>query len=74
MNSLQGNSQAQFDALDLLAVTGFIIGLLNYTENVDQSTMQESVNQAVRQINQHLQEQDRKIDLICKALDIRLEE
>lgn len=66
------NMSRQFDALDLLAVVGFYIGVLNYTENVDQTTMQESINDAVKKLQEHLQTQDDKIDCICKKLGIEV--
>lgn len=61
--------QGQLDALDLLSVVSFAIGLANYTENVDQSTMQDAIKSAVGDIHAHLQEQDEKINHIMEVLD-----
>ena len=61
--------QGQLDALDLLSVVSFAIGLANYAENVDQSTMQDAIKSAVRDIHAHLQEQDEKINHIMEVLD-----
>lgn len=63
-------TNGQFDTLDFLAAAGFIIGLLNYTENVDQTQMQDSVNDAVLQIHKHLIDQDNKLDKIMGVLKI----
>lgn len=61
--------QGQLDALDLLSVVSFAIGLASYAENVDQSTMQDAIKSAVRDIHAHLQEQDEKINHIMEVLD-----
>ena len=58
----------QFDILDALTILGFIIGYKNYEENVDQNTMQDAVQKAVNLINEHLEMQDNKLDLIIEKL------
>ena len=55
--------------LDLLTIISFIIGVANYEENVDQSTMQSTVQQAVNEIHDHLELQDRKLQNILELLD-----
>ena len=54
--------------MDFIAVVGFLIGVVNYEENVDQTTMQDTVQKAVNLINIHLEEQDNKIDKIIEML------
>lgn len=56
------------DFLDALAVVSFIIGLANYSENVDQSEMSETVKAAVDDIHAHLAEQDEKIARIYERI------
>lgn len=46
----------------------FLIGVVNYEENVDQTTMQDTVQKAVNLVNIHLEEQDNKIDKIIEML------
>ena len=58
----------QFDILDALTILGFIIGYKNYEENVDQNTMQDAVQKAGNLINEHLEMQDNKLDLIIEKL------
>ena len=58
----------QYSILDFIAVVGFLIGVVNYEENVDQTTMQDTVQKAVNLINMHLEEQDNKIDKIIEML------
>lgn len=59
----------QYDLLDAIAMVSFIIGLLNYGENIDQSTMNDAVQSAVQDIHEHLAEQDKKITKILQLLE-----
>lgn len=54
--------------LDAMALVSFLIGLANYDENVDQSSMSKIVNQAVNDIHYHLSMQDEKINEILSKL------
>lgn len=54
--------------LDAMALVSFLIGLANYDENVDQSSMSKTVNQAVNDIHYHLSMQDEKINEILSKL------
>ena len=58
----------ELDMLDLLAIISFAASIENLKENVNQSEMQETVEYAVKQINNHLEIQDAKIDEILKIL------
>lgn len=58
----------QFDVIDALAIVGFLIGYKNYEENVDQTTMQNTVKMAVSSVQEHLEEQDAKINRILRIL------
>lgn len=51
--------------LDAMALVSFCVGLANYDENVDQSSMNKTVKQAVDDIHYHLSVQDEKI---CEIL------
>lgn len=55
--------------LDAMAVLSFVIGLANYGENVDQSTLQETATNIITDIHRHLKQQDDKIDLILERLE-----
>lgn len=59
----------QYDLLDAITMVSFIIGLLNYGENVDQTTMNDAVQSAVQDIHEHLAEQDEKITKILQLLE-----
>lgn len=54
--------------LDAMALVSFLIGLANYDENVDQSSMNKTVKQAVDDIHYHLSIQDEKICEILSKL------
>lgn len=55
--------------LDAMAVMSFVVGMANYGENIDQSTLQETATNIITDIHKHLQEQDDKIDLILERLE-----
>ena len=65
-----------WDVIDYLSVLSFVIGVLNYEENLTQNDKFELENDfskkadyLLREINTHLQEQDAKIDYIIRRLD-----
>lgn len=45
-----------------------MIGYLNFEENVSQSSMQDAVNDAISTIQEHLEIQDKKLDLILERM------
>lgn len=55
--------------LDAMAFVGFVIGLANYGENLDQSKAQDMLNDVLEEVHGHLAEQDRKIDHIIELLE-----
>lgn len=64
------NDRQQFDILDILNILSFIIGIKNLNENLSQNTAGDLLSSAVNEIHAHLQEQDRKIDLILEKLGV----
>jgi len=54
--------------LDAMTFVSFCVGLANYDENVDQSSMNKTVKQAVDDIHYHLAEQDKKLSEILDKL------
>lgn len=58
----------ELSAIDILSVFGFMISLMNYEETIDQSTMQDTIQNAVEDIHSHLREQDKRIDLILEKI------
>lgn len=68
------NEQLEF--LDILNILSFIIGWMNYTENLTQgdkqdlmSALDEQTEKMLEDIHTHLQEQDIKIDQILERMD-----
>lgn len=55
--------------LDAMAVVGFLIGVANYEENLSQSDVQDMIKGALRNVHEHLEEQDNKIDHIIELLE-----
>lgn len=65
----------QYDLLDVLDILSFIIGILNYNENLTQNDKQDLLGQLnnqtkvlLNEIHSHLKEQDLKIDSILEVL------
>lgn len=61
-------SNESISLLDAMALVSFLIGLANYDENIDQSSMNKIVKQAVDDIHYHLSMQDEKINEILSRL------
>lgn len=64
----------QYDLLDILNILSFIIGILNYNENLTQNDKQELLEGLNKQtqilldeIHSHLEEQDKKLEEILNA-------
>lgn len=55
--------------MDALGIISFIIGVLNYNENIDQSTLQNTAKNIMSDIHNHLRDQDHKIDRILELLE-----
>jgi hypothetical protein len=66
-----GNDNGWFNqrTLDAMAFIGFLIGVANYDENVSQSDVQNMIKYALRDVHEHLEEQDNKIDYIIELLE-----
>ena len=77
MNNTFANSQ--LNLVDMLSMASMLFGMMNYSENSNQGDKQVILsglaNQAdimLKDINGHLQQQDKKLDSIIERLD-RLE-
>lgn len=67
MNNENGGLLNQ-NVLDAIAAISFVIGVANYQENVSQSDVQDLVQNALRDLHNHLEQQDKKIDEILDIL------
>lgn len=61
--------------IDAVNLAGFILGIMNYQENLTQNDKQEIIEEfnnklklVLEKTNNHLKEQDRKLDLILEEL------
>lgn len=54
--------------LEAVTMVSFIMSLANYSENLDQSSAQDMLNNVVKDIHKHLQQQDDKIDKILNMI------
>lgn len=67
MNNENGGLFNQ-NVLDAIAAISFVIGVANYQENISQSDVQDLVQNALRDVHNHLEQQDKKIDEILDIL------
>ena len=74
------NDDQQLNFIDLLSVMSFFIGLMNLDMNITQNDIEKQtadidekvndhLNDVLKQIQQHLQEQDLKLSVIRKQLE-----
>lgn len=56
------------NVLDAIAAISFVLGVANYQENISQSDVQDLVQNALRDLHNHLEQQDKKIDEILRIL------
>lgn len=64
------NDREQFTILDAMTIVSFMVGLANYGENIDQSTMSKTVQAAVDDIHRHLADQDEKLSKLLTKLEV----
>jgi hypothetical protein len=69
-------NNGQYDLLDILNILSFLIGIMNYNENLTQGDKQELMQKfddqtqtLLTEIHQHLEIQDQKIDRILQQLE-----
>ena len=75
MSGLGSGNSGELTFLDIVTLISFVIGLQNLKMNITQEDMQNSterldiaLRENVREIHSHLEEQDRKIDLILQEM------
>lgn len=64
------NLNSQFDIIDIISIINFFIGLKNLNDNVDQGSVQQSLQNKTHDIHEHLSSQDKKIDEILNRLEM----
>ena len=72
---LGSGENGEFTFLDTLNIMSFLIGTMNYQENLTQGDKQElletfskKADDLLKEIHSHLEEQDNKIDTILEVL------
>ena len=69
MNNYDNGGLFNQRTLDALTFIGFMIGIMNYQENVGQTDVQSMIKCALSDVHSHLKEQDEKIDHIIELLE-----
>lgn len=59
----------QLGILDIMSMISFFIGIANYSENLSQGSAQDVIRLAVKDIHEHLEEQDEKLNRILELLE-----
>ena len=62
------NNYGQFEILDILTILSFMLQVENQGNIIGLSDVQNEVNRAVSEIHAHLEEQDRKIELLLERI------
>ena len=72
---LGSGDSGEFTFLDTLAIMSFLIGLMNLEENMTQGDKQElqqdlsnKADYLLNEIHSHLEEQDKKLDMLLEEL------
>lgn len=70
------NNNEQLSLLDILNILSFIIGILNYNENLTHSDKQElmqeidnKISLVLDKVQKHLEIQDKQLNIIIKRLE-----
>ena len=70
------NNNEQLTLLDILNILSFIIGILNYNENLTQGDKQElmqeidnNISLVLDKVHKHLEIQDKQLNIIIKRLE-----
>lgn len=70
------NNNEQLSLLDILNILSFIIGILNYNENLTQGDKQElmqeidnKISLVLDKVHKHLDIQDKQLNIIIKRLE-----
>lgn len=70
------NNNEQLSLLDILNILSFIIGILNYNENLTQGDKQElmqeldnKISLVLDKVQKHLELQDKQLNIIIKRLE-----
>lgn len=70
LNNNSNNISNQFDILDIISIINFFIGLKNLNENMEQGSVQQTLQNKTHDIHEHLSNQDKKIDEILNRLEM----
>jgi len=69
MNRLGSGDNGEFTFLDIISIISFLIDVMNLDENLTQGDLQDKAQLILDAIQEHLQQQDDKIDEILRRLN-----
>lgn len=62
------NVQQEISALDIISVMGTMLGIMTYDKVATKDDVNENIHSVLNNIHNHLQEQDKKLDLILNKM------
>lgn len=62
------NVQQEISALDIISVMGTMLGIMTYDKVITKNDLNENIHSMLNNIHNHLQEQNRKLDLILSKM------
>ena len=72
---MRNKNLLELDFIDLISIAGFVIGLQNLEENINQNDKQEmmedlnkQIQKVLNEVHAHLESQDKKLDEILRRL------
>lgn len=65
---MNGRNESGY-AMDVLNIAAFIMGLLNYEQNLDQTGAQRLLDAALSELHEHLRRQDEKLNHVLEILE-----
>lgn len=72
---MRNKNMLELDFIDLISIAGFVIGLQNLEENINQNDKQEmmedlnkQIQKVLNEVHAHLESQDKKLDEILRRL------
>lgn len=62
------NVQQEISALDIVSVMGTMLGIMTYDKVITKDDLGKNIHRMLIDIHNHLEEQDRKLDLILNKI------
>ena len=68
MRGLGSGENGELTFLDAISIVSFLVGMQNLDINLTQDDLSKEADRLLNEVHKHLEDQDRKIDLILEKL------